>query len=136
MADIFVTTPKFRGVYLYLTKPKVSKNYPNQDPKYSVTAAFPPNTDFSKFEAALLAAAKDRGWPSIPTALHPLKINGDLISPLTQFPDDWRILTIKARKEEPPYLLDRNGNDIFDPNELYSGAWYDCQGELFSSRVK
>ena len=131
MADNMLT-PIFRAGFISVFKPS-KPNGSNQDPKYSIRAMFPPNTDMSTLKAAAAQAAKDKWGANVPKVLRsPFRKNEDLENPVPGIGDDWIVMTFSAPADKRPGLVDAKLQDIIDEVEVYSGAWYRAQVRPFA----
>lgn len=132
-----IITPEFRGTWVFLTTPQLKdKNKPEDGKEYSITAYFPPKADLSGMKAAVQEAIVNK-FGSVEKApkvfRSPFRTNGDQNKPQKGIPEDWVMMRfsmkeISARGEtQRPGVVDSNLQDIIDPVELYSGAWYRAQ---------
>ena len=127
-----VTTGEVRMSYVHLFKPYASQ--PGQEEKYSVTILIPKtDTDTVNRINAAIEAAKQRGisekWngqcpPMIPMPMY----DGDGIRPSDGMPfgaeckGHW-VLTAGAGVDNPPEIVDAQGNPVINQSEIYSGIY-------------
>lgn len=132
MADNIIT-PHFRAGFNSVFKPSKPKNAkPDQEPKYSIQAFFPPTTDLSEMKREAQKAAEEKWGKDIPKNLRsPFRKNGDLDKPVDGIPEDWILMTFSAPEKSRPGLVDAKRNDIIDEVEVYSGAWFRAQVRAF-----
>jgi hypothetical protein len=128
MADNIIT-PEFRGAFVSLFRASKPKGAPEtQSPKFSIRAAFPPNTDFSAMKAEAAKASVEKWGDKVPkTARSPFRRNDELDNPIAGIGDDWVIMTFTAPESRRPGLVDANLQDIIDEVDVYSGAWFRAQ---------
>lgn len=129
MADP-LNTPEFRAGFISVFRATKAKGAgPEQKPKYSVRACFPPTADLSKLKAAAAAAAKEEWGDKAAkmTLRSPFRKNEELETPVAGLGDDWIIMTFSANEDRKPGIVDRKLNDILDEEDVYSGAWYRAQ---------
>ena len=128
MADN-LNTPRFRAAFISVfkaTKPREAK--PDQAPKYSVRAVFPPDTDLKDLKAAAAACATEKWGDKIPKGLRsPFRKNEELDNPIPGIGDDWTVMTFSANEDRRPGIVDAKLNDIINEDDVYAGAWYRAQ---------
>lgn len=131
MADN-ILTPYFRAGFISVFKPSKPANS-NQDPKYSIRALFPPNTDLSALKKAAEQVAKAK-WPAgVPKTMRsPFRRNEELENPVPGIGDDWIVMTFSAPADRRPGIVDAKLQDIIDEVEVYPGAWYRAQVNPFA----
>lgn len=129
MAENLIT-PKFRAAFISIfkaTKPKNAK--PDQAPKYSIRAAFPPDTDLTALKKIAEATAKEQ-WGDKVAKMQlrsPFRKNEDLETPIPGIGDDWIVMTFSANEDRRPGIVGPNNHAIIDEDDVYSGAWYRAQ---------
>lgn len=131
-----IITPEFRATFISVFKPSKPKSAkPDQQPKFSVRAAFPPDTDLSAMKKMAEETASNWTWKggSIPKNLRsPFRLNEELDDPIPGIGDDWTVMTFSSPQDKKPGIVDANLQDIIDDSEVYSGAWFrvqvDCYG--------
>lgn len=130
-----IITPEFRAAFISVLKPSKPKNAkPDQAPKFSVRACFPPTTDLSEMKTLAEETAKNWDWKggSVPKTLRsPFRLNEELDDPIQGIGDDWVVMTFSASQDKRPGVVDADLNDILDETEVYSGAWYQVQVDCF-----
>lgn len=125
-------TPPFRGGFVALFKPSKPKDT-QQDPKYSIRACFPPDTDLSALKEAAKQAAIEKWGDKIPKALRsPFRLNEELETPVVGIGDDWIIMTFSSSADRKPGLVDQKLEEIIDESQVYSGAWFRAQVRPFA----
>jgi len=134
MAEKLIT-PEFRGAFVQIFRAKAQKQADGTmgKAKFSVKAAFPPNTELSAMKKEAEAAAMEK-WAGKPpkTLRSPFRLNEELDNPTPGIGDDWIIMTFSANEDRRPGLVDANLNDIIDETEVYSGAWYRAQVRCYA----
>ncbi len=134
MADK-ILTPEFRAAFISVFRASKARQAPaEQEPRFSVRAAFPPTTDLSTLKANAKQAAEDKwGAGKVPKTMRsPFRLNSELENPVQGLPDDWIIVTFSAKQDRKPGVVDANVQDIIDESECYSGAWYRVQTNAFA----
>jgi hypothetical protein len=113
------------------SKPRDAK--PDQAPKFSVRACFPPATDLSLLKKEAEAAAIE-GFPEgVPKTLRsPFRRNDELDTPVAGIGDDWIVMTFSANQDRRPGVVDANLQDIIDDTQVYSGCWMRAQVRAFA----
>lgn len=134
MSDLFIT-PQFRAAFISVHRPSKPKNAkPDQAPKFSVRACFPPDTDLSELKKAAQTCAETWSWKggSVPKNLRsPFRKNEELDDPINGVGDDWTVMTFSAAQDKRPGVVDANRQDITDETDCYSGAWYRVQVDVY-----
>jgi hypothetical protein len=124
-----IVTPPFRGSYVnFLTPRKPSED---ADPQYSVLIVLPKKDKKTKLfmkrlDDAIDGVLKEKFGKVIPRARlnnFPVKDGDDDVDDdgNAQFPGCWLIRATNKRK---PGVIDKKGNDLFEEEDVYSGAWY------------
>lgn len=133
MADN-ILTPEFRAAFISVFRPSKARSAsPDQAPKYSIRAAFPPSADLSTLKAQAELAAREKWGDKIPKALRsPFRTNEELENPVPGLGDDWIIVTFSANEDRRPGIVDAQLQDIIDEADAYSGAWYRAQVRAFA----
>ena len=130
-----VTTPVFRSTFVALLKPSAGKAKEDGTPgemKYTLRAAFPPNTDLKVLkEAARLAMVEEWGDKLPKVFRSPFRTYGELDKDFEGIGDDWILITFSTNAKRKPGVVnglirDTEGRptDIIDEDEVYSGAWF------------
>lgn len=128
-----ILTPEFRGVYVALFKATTPKQNPTAKPKFTIRAAFPPDTDMSGLKQQAGLAAQEKWGDKIPKVLRsPFRTNDELENPIDGIGDDWIVMTFAADESHRPGLVDASLNDIIDEADVYSGAWYRAQVRAYA----
>ena len=130
-------TPEFRGTWVFLTHPQVKdKAKPENGKAYSITAYFPPEADLSQLKAAAQeAVVKKFGSPEKAPKVYrsPFRLNEEQDKPQEGVPSDWIMMRFSMNEfdrngaQQRPGLVDAKLQDIIDPSEVYSGAWFRAQ---------
>ncbi|VWC95564.1 hypothetical protein BLA39750_02197 [Burkholderia lata] len=134
-----VITPEFRAGFISVFKATSTKNDDGtmSAPKFSVRAAFPPNTDLSALKKEAEAAAQAKWGNNIPKSLRsPFRLNEELDKPVQGIGDDWTIMTFSANEDRRPGIVDATLQDIIDSTQAYSGAWFRCQVRAYAYEAK
>lgn len=127
-----ILTPEFRAAFVALFKPSKPKES-NQEPKYSVRAAFPPTTDLKALKAAAHAAATEKWADKIPKNMRsPFRRNDELENPIPGIGDDWIVMTFSANQDRRPGLVGPKLEDIIDDSLVYSGCWMRAEVRPFA----
>lgn len=130
MSDKTLISPEFRGAYVQIFRAKAQKQEDGTmgAAKFSLRAAFPPNSDLSAMKAAAAQAAADKWGDKVPKTIRsPFRLNEELDTPVAGLDDDWTIMTFSAPETSRPGIVDSRNQDIIDETEVYSGAWYIAQ---------
>lgn len=131
-----IITPEFRAVFVSLFKPSKPKNAPEtQPPKYSIRAAFPPDTDFTVLHKEIeLAISEKEAWQEKrPKNIRsPFRENGELDNPIQGIPDDWIVMTFSSDALHKPGLVASDLQDIIDETQVYSGAWFRAEVRAYA----
>lgn len=134
MANFYIT-PEFRAAFISVFKPSKPRDAkPDQAPKFSVRACFPPDTDMSVLKQAAQQCAETWPWKggAVPKVLRsPFRRNEELDNPVVGIGDDWIIMTFSAAQDKRPGIVDAKRQDIIDEAEVYAGAWYRVQVDVF-----
>lgn len=124
-----ITTGKVRFSYVTLAQPKASEE--GATPKYSVVLLIPKSdtATLQKIKKAIAEAADAfrarNGQASLPgTPMSPLH-DGDGQKPNGgEYGDECKgCWVMNASSQNKPLVIDSFGNDITDPNEIYSGCY-------------
>lgn len=124
-----VVLTNVRLSYCHIMKPYA--NDPSQEPKYSCTILLP-KTDAAgkaKIDAAIAAATQQGAadkWkgvvpPIVPNPIHDgdgVKQDGTAFGP--ECKGMW-VFTASSKQDSPVEVVDRMGNKILDPTQIYSG---------------
>lgn len=130
-----ILTPEFRGAFIQVFRAKAQKQEDGSmgAAKFTVRAAFPPNSDMTlmKKEASEAAQAK---WADKPpkTLRSPFRKNEELDKPVAGVGDDWIIMTFSSNEDRRPGVVDAKLQDIIDESQCYSGAWYRAQVRAYA----
>lgn len=140
-----ILTPPFRAGFVALFKPSKPKTAAaTQEPKFSVQAFFPPNTDFSAMKKSMEEAWNDfvvKEWPKPedrpkifkkPFRKH-VDNDGD-VEPKNwpeEVPVDWIMVNFSQKQDRRPPVVDQKVQDIIDEQEIYSGVWLRAQVRAF-----
>ena len=127
-------TPEFRAAYVGLFKATVPRENPNGAKKFSIRAAFPPDTDMSELKTAASEVAVAKwGAENVPKTLRsPFRLNEELDNPIPGIGDDWIVMTFSANEDRRPGVVDAELQDIIDDSECYAGAWFRAQVRAFA----
>jgi hypothetical protein len=131
-------TPVFRGNFVFVTVPQLKdKAKPENGKAYSIQAYFPPDTDFGPMEAAVEAALVKKfgdDKSKRPKVFRsPFRSAEEIDKKPDAIGDDWTTMRFsmnefdKNGQSQKPGVVDANLQDVIDPTELYSGAWYRVQ---------
>lgn len=131
-----VITPYFRLGFQALFKPSKAKTAPaTQEPKYSVTAFFPPTADLGAMKALANAAVAEK-WPdaaSRPKVLRsPFRKSDEVENWPEAIPTDWIMMTFSAKQDRRPQLVDAQRQDIIDEEDVYKGCWMRAQVRAYA----
>lgn len=121
-----INTPPFRASYV-----KVLKAAPNPsgDLKYSIMMLFPKeSTDFKKMKAAVDAAIAEKWGNKVPKGLRKPFRDGDEEDGKGAGTPYEGMIFVNASSDNQPGIVDRNMEDIVDPEEIYSGMW--CRANI------
>lgn len=124
-----VVTGKVRFSYAYLFTPQEALG--GGDPKYSVTLLIPKSdtATLQKIKKAIAEAAdafrQKNGAASLPaTPKHPLRDGDGLKDDGEAYgPECKGCYVLKVRSKQKPVVVDKDGNAILDPAEVYGGAY-------------
>jgi len=125
-----VITPEFRAAFVALFKASAQKMADGSmgAPKYSLRAVFPPNADLAQLKAEAESAVVEKWGDKAPKSLRsPFRLNAELDTPVAGIGDDWTVITFSAAEDRKPGVVDANLQDIIDPTQVYSGAWFRAQ---------
>lgn len=134
-----IITPEFRATWINVFK---ATSQTNEDgtiskPKFSLRAAFAPDSDMKTMKAEAEAAAVAKWGDKLPKTMRsPFRANEDLDKPVPGIPDDWIIMTFSANEDRRPGVVDANLQDIIDSSQTYSGAWFRAQVRAFAYEAK
>ena len=134
MADNLIT-PHFRAAFISVFKATSMKNADGtiNKPKFSIRAAFPPNSNIAPLKKEAELAAKEKWGDKIPKTLRsPFRTNEELENPIVGIGDDWIIMSFSANEDRRPGIVDAKNQDIIDDADVYSGAWYRAQVRAFA----
>ena len=133
MAEKLVT-PEFRAAFVGLFKATAPKDNPNGAKKFSIRAAFPPDSDLEVMKKAAQEVAVEKwGQGKVPkTVRSPFRLNEELDNPIPGIGDDWTVMTFSANEDRRPGVVDASVQDIMDDSECYSGAWFRVQVRPFA----
>lgn len=128
-----IITPQFRAAFISVFRAsKAPGSAPDQKPKFSIRAAFPPSTDLSTLKTEAFNVAVEKWGDKVPKTLRsPFRLNEELESPIPGIGDDWVVMTFSATEDRRPGIVDAQLQDIIDESEVYSGAWYRAQVRCF-----
>jgi len=129
-----IITPEFRAAYISIFKATSQKNPDGttSKPKFTVRAVFPADTDMKELKKEAEAAAVAKWGDKVPKTLRsPFRLNEELDNPVKGIPDDWIVMTFSANEDRRPGIVDALLQDIIDPTQVYSGAWYRAQVRAF-----
>ena len=135
MAEKTLITPAFRGAYVQVFRAKAQKQEDGTmgAAKYTIRAAFPPDSDMKALKAAAQQAATDKWADKIPKTMRsPFRTNEELDNPVAGLGDDWIIMTFSAPDTSRPGLVNNRNEDILDETEVYSGAWFIAQVNAYA----
>lgn len=114
-----VITPPFRVSFPALFK---ARSYEDSDPYYSVEMLFDKTTDLKAMKKALHAAAQKK-WgkdeSTWPTFKHPVFRDGNT----KKFEGYKDKIVVLAKTKIKPGVVDKDVQEIIDPNEIYAGCW-------------
>lgn len=135
-----VTTGEARLSYVYLFKPHAQQ--PGAEEKFSCTVLVPKSDTATKARIdAAIEAAKQKGvagkWngvcpPVVPTPVY----DGDGVRPSDGTPfgpeckGHW-VFTASSKADQPPEVVDQNGNPMINQSEMYSGVYALVNVEFF-----
>jgi hypothetical protein len=140
MADNIIT-PRFRACYISVFRAVSMKQKDGtmSKAKFSVRAAFPPNTNLSELKKEAQAATVEKYGDKIPKSFRsPFRKNEELDNPVVGIGDDWIIMTFSANEDRRPGVVngmvrDAQGRptDIDDDSKVYAGGWFVAQVRAF-----
>ena len=111
------------GSYLHLFQPKAVGNA--GDPKYSMQLVFDPGYDYNNINAAIQEAIQEKFGANVPANLH-LPVSDPMQNPKLAsnafYHGGKYYINCNATQENPPELVDKFGQKIIDPSQLYSGC--------------
>lgn len=135
-----VTTGEARLSYVYLFKPHAQQ--PGAEEKFSCTVLVPKSDTATKARIdEAIEAAKQKGvagkWngvcpPVVPTPVY----DGDGVRPSDGTPfgpeckGHW-VFTASSKADQPPEVVDQNGNPMINQSEMYSGVYALVNVEFF-----
>lgn len=114
-----IRTPQFTLCFPSVFVPRAAN--PGQDPKYSVMALFPKNTDLTALQRIVRAAAEEKWGKNLPANLNNPFRDGD-----TQAKPEWGevfrgMWFIRLTSKYKPVVVDVSKRDITDPEKVYGG---------------
>ena len=122
MAEGKLITPKFRGWFVSLDRPKRMQGDDTSEPRYQILIPIDKKDKFWKKAEKMVEKAAKEKWGKIPPKFKsPIK-NGD--EEADEYPDLAGTKFINATNSRRPGVVDVDMEKIVDPDELYSGAWY------------
>ena len=112
---------EFTGAFVYVIEPH---QYGDNKPEYTVTMLLDKDDPaVAQLKKVAGEVAKAKWGAKIPKSLKTPFKDGD--EKADAYPEFAGKITIKAaNKNRQPVIIDRNKNEILDPNEIYSGAKY------------
>lgn len=135
-----VTTGEARLSYVHLFKPHAQQI--GSEEKFSCTVLVPKSDTVTKARIdAAIEAAKQKGvagkWngvcpPMVPTPVY----DGDGVRPSDGMPfgpeckGHW-VFTASSKADQPPEVVDQNGNPMINQSEMYSGVYAMVNVEFF-----
>ncbi len=117
-----VLTPPFLASFVHVFEPAAMKGQPDDKKKYSVQAVFPKGTNLKALEElaerALVEAfgANKKKWPA--GLMRPFR-DGNTKPKYDNYKDT---IFVNLSSKYKPGIVDKNRQDIIDPEELYSGC--------------
>lgn len=133
MGSINTMTPKFRVSFPAVFRAQANKDFPDQEPKFSLTALFAPDADLSALKAAAHAAAEAK-WGANPKKWP--KFRYETFRKHEEFAkenDDGKLVfqmgmekgghLLRLSTKQKPGLIDKNNNDIIDETDFYAGCY-------------
>lgn len=109
-----VTTPEFR-----LAFPSINKPDEKNDGKYVITMLFDKSADLSALKSAAKSAAVEKWGDKVPKDLRSPFLDGD-----EKDLDGFAGCTyVRAKTKIKPVVVDRNRNEILEPNDVYAGCY-------------
>jgi hypothetical protein len=118
MSEGKIVTPVFRLSWPKLFKAVGNPEKPEQKPRFSCTMIFEDGTDMSKLEAAVEAAIKAKWGDDPPRKLRRPFNDGDEKEGAEYHGN----VFINTWTTQQPKLLNRDGEEIIDPGDLYPGC--------------
>lgn len=127
-----IVTGEVRFSYANLLNPRVGPN--GGEPKFSVTILVPKSDVATKqrIDAAIEAAkqnGKSKVWNGVIPPMVAIPVHdGDGVKPSDGMPfgeeckGHW-VFTASTKVDQPPVVVDLNGNPVIDPTEVYSGMY-------------
>lgn len=133
-------TGTLRASYVHLVEPKA---FEDEKPKYSVTLLIPKDhPDVAKIEKIIkkLYDANAENFKGIKMTSknfnYPLRDGDEYFEEHPENPEYEGHMYIKSSSVSRPQLFDADKNEIFDPAEIYSGAWIRASLKLFAYHEK
>ena len=135
-----VTTGEARLSYVYLFKPHAQQ--PGAEEKFSCTVLVPKSDTATKTRIdAAIEAAKQKGiagkWNGVCPPVVPIPVyDGDGVRPSDGMPfgpeckGHW-VFTASSKADQPPEVVDQNGNPMINQSEMYSGVYALVNVEFF-----
>lgn len=123
-ASTKVVTKRSRGCFMHVSE---AWSRDGQDPSYSMCALIDKSDveTLAMIDAAIEAAkqvgAKTKWGGKIPPGLRTPLRDGDTERDSDEYKD---CFFLNARSKQKPRVVDLNRQDILDPSEIYSGAYY------------
>lgn len=113
-----VMTPEFRVSFPNVFRPRAVTE--GQEPKFSISALFPPGADLSELKTAAAAVAKEE-WGSKPPAnlRSPFKDQGE--KDMEGYEPGAVYITASSKRR--PGLVDEDVQPILDESEFYAGCY-------------
>lgn len=121
-----IITPPFRGSFVHLAKPRAAA--PDAPEKYSMMVVLPTSDPecaacLTRLQEACNAAALAKFGGKLPKKLRLPFRDGDMEDNRPEWAGSV-VFPVSASVEFRPQVVDKDLNEIIDPAELYSGAWY------------
>ena len=129
-----VWTPAFRGGFVNVHKPKTIPGTQGE-PTYSIAMLFDEGENLKHLKAAVMEAVKEK-WGAdakkvseSPKFRDPFKDQGEMVSKSGDLyagmvPGATCVTASSKESHGRPQVVDRDGKDLIDKSEVYSGAWY------------
>lgn len=116
-----IITPPFTASYCFLLEPKENLS---GDMKYSVSMIFSKDTDMSKIEQAIQAAAEEKFGKKLPKVFkNPLRDGDEERDDRDEYRNSWFINASSSRK---PGIVDYKTGDIIDTDDEDLGIYSGC----------
>lgn len=117
-----LVTPEFRGSYVHLVKPRAANK--KAEPKYSICIVLDKDDPFWKKLERLTQKAAAEKFGKVPRNLVSTVHDGDEQDEEKEKEEFFGCYYVNATSDTKPGVIDADGEDLIDPGELYSGAWY------------